>query len=248
MNILITNDDGISSLNLRKLATWAQKHGNVTVVAPKHEQSGKSQAIDFRSEVEAKRVDNFAGCETWSLDSTPADCVRFGFRWLQRNFDLVLSGINCGYNLGSDIAYSGTVGAILEAARLGVNAIALSTDRNAENSDILLDDIYRFVCENSLFEYAHLLNVNIPASNPFGIKVTRQGGIYFTDRYISREGNMYIQIGEPITDTEADDRSDIVAVRNGYISVTPITEIRTDLVAFDKIKDYAIKFDVKPNV
>ena len=104
MRILVTNDDGITSPSLSHLAHWASRFGEVIVVAPKVEQSGKSQSIDFFNPVEIKRVD-FGGLEAWAMDSTPADCVRFGVLGLDREYDLVLSGINRGYNLGDDIAY-----------------------------------------------------------------------------------------------------------------------------------------------
>ena len=93
MKILVTNDDGIASPSLSHLAHWAAKFGEVTVVAPKVEQSGKSQSIDFFHPVEIKRVE-FDGLEAWAMDSTPADCVRFGILGLDREYDLVLSGIN----------------------------------------------------------------------------------------------------------------------------------------------------------
>ena len=112
MRILIVNDDGIDTLGIRLLATWAKKYGEVTVVAPKVEQSGKSQAIEFVQPVEIKKVPFMEGVTAYSMASTPADCVRFGFVGLNQTYDLVLSGINRGVNVGSDIVYSGTVGAI----------------------------------------------------------------------------------------------------------------------------------------
>ena len=99
MRILITNDDSISSSVLPRFVKWAMGLGEVTVVVPKHEQSGKSQAIDFRNAVEVKRVDLVEGCEAYTVDSTPADCVRFAVTGLKREYDVVFSGINCGYNL-----------------------------------------------------------------------------------------------------------------------------------------------------
>ena len=103
MRILITNDDGIFSHGIRLLAEWAVKLGEVTVVAPKNEQSGKSHAINFTEPIEINKVELMAGVEAYSCDSTPADCVRYGIVGLGRSYDLVLSGINRGYNLGDDI-------------------------------------------------------------------------------------------------------------------------------------------------
>ena len=103
MRILITNDDGLFAPGIVPLVEWAKKHGEVTVVAPKIEQSGKSHAIEFVKPFEIKKVDIFEGVEAYSCDSTPADCVRFGIMGLGREYDLVLSGINRGVNLGIDM-------------------------------------------------------------------------------------------------------------------------------------------------
>ena len=96
MRILITNDDGINAPGIRMLAEWAKKLGEVTVVAPKVEQSGMSHAIQFVEPIEIKRVPLMDGVEAWQMDSTPADCVRFGVLGLKREYDLILSGINKG--------------------------------------------------------------------------------------------------------------------------------------------------------
>ena len=128
MRILITNDDGIFAEGIALLAEWAKTKGEVTVIAPKVEQSGKSHAIDFTRPIEIKKVDLMDGVRAYSLDSTPADCIRFAVLGMNEHYDLILSGINRGFNLGADIVYSGTVGAIFEAARLGIKGVALSTD------------------------------------------------------------------------------------------------------------------------
>ena len=145
MRILITNDDGINAPALKPLAEWAKKHGEVTVVAPKIEQSGKSHGIEIIKPMEIKKVDFLPGIDAYSVDSTPADCVRFGIIGLKRNYDLVISGINRGYNLGKDIVYSGTVGAIYEASGLGIKSIALSTAPNSlQNALSHLDEVFDF--------------------------------------------------------------------------------------------------------
>ena len=96
MKILITNDDGVNTLGIRLLAGWAKKIGEVTVVAPKVEQSAKSHAIEIVKPIEIKKVPFIEGVTAYSLDSTPADCIRFGLLGLNEKFDLVLSGINKG--------------------------------------------------------------------------------------------------------------------------------------------------------
>lgn len=117
MKILITNDDGIFSEGLAILTKWATKLGEVYVVAPSQQQSGKSHAITIHSPFEISKVTLGLGeKEAYAVDSTPVDCVRFATLGLGIQFDLIFSGINKGYNLGEDILYSGTVGALFEAS------------------------------------------------------------------------------------------------------------------------------------
>ena len=237
MRILITNDDGISSPALPILARWAGKFGEVTVVAPKFEQSAKSQAIDIRGEMEVKRVDIGEGIVAYSVSSTPADCTRFGVLGLGASYDLVISGINRGYNIGHDIAYSGTVGAILEGSRFGIKGLALSTDFDTLlPASAYLDDVYGYITEHKLYDYNDLYNVNIPPK-ACGIRITRQGGAFFKDDFAYLGNDMYKQVGEPIKQKGDDLSIDIDAVYNGYISIMPVTASRTDFAVFEKLKN-----------
>ena len=237
MRILITNDDGILSPVLPRLVRWAQKLGEVVIVAPKVEQSAKSQGIEIRNAVEVKKVLIGGDIEAYAMDSTPADCVRFGVLGLGREYDLVISGINRGFNVGHDISYSGTVAAILEGSRLGVKGLAISTDpQSFDDSVERLDAVWEYICKNRLFELNGLYNVNIPlGSSEF--KVTHQGGMYFSDAFECRGEDMYIQVGAPVTSDESNPNSDINAICNGWISVTPITPHKTDFVVYEKLKD-----------
>ena len=127
-HILITNDDGISADGIRKLAEIARRFGDVTVVAPDTQRSAASHHCIFSRPLILKEYDfGLDGINAYTLDGTPADCVRIGiFAATGSKPDVVLSGINHGYNISSDIQYSGTVGAALEAAFLGVHAVAVS--------------------------------------------------------------------------------------------------------------------------
>ena len=241
MRILITNDDSISSKVLPAFVKWAMTLGEVTVVVPKHEQSGKSQAIDFRNAVEVKKVEIVEGCEAYTVDSTPADCVRFAVTGLKREYDLVFSGINCGYNIGDDIAYSGTIGAIFEASRLGSKAIAFSTGFDTFDYAMSeIDSTYSFIMENRLLEKVDLLNVNFPLCESKGISITRQGGMFFSDDFVDCGNDMFKQVGEPIDDGCRDISIDIPAIREGYVSISPLTACKTDLVGFERLRN--IKF------
>ena len=237
MKILITNDDGINAEGIKELTLWAKKLGDVTVVAPKIEQSGKSHAIDFTHPLEIKRIDYIDGVEAWSLDSTPADCVRFGFVYLG-GFDLVLSGINKGVNLGSDLVYSGTVGAIFEAARMGSLGIALSTYPDTlDEAKEHLDTVWSFITRHRLLSETPIYNVNIPKC-PKGIKITKQGSPYFSDEFKLLEGDTFLQYGHMIPDIDPSDvHRDTNAMLNEFISITPLSTSRTDMRVFEKFKD-----------
>lgn len=235
MRILITNDDGINAPGIRMLAEWAKTIGEVTVVAPKVEQSGMSHAIQFVEPIEIKQVPFMDGVEAWSMDSTPADCVRFGVLGLERQYDLILSGINRGVNVGVDLVYSGTVAAIFEAARLGHRGIAFSTFPDSQEfASQYFESVYKFITDRDLFNKNLIYNVNIP-DEVKGMHLTYQGSQYFSDVFKKTEGDMYIQVGHRIEDVCPDDiKRDTVAIHKGYISITPLLSSRTNMELFDK--------------
>ena len=236
MRILITNDDGIFAEGIALLAEWAKTKGEVTVIAPKVEQSGKSHAIDFTRPIEIKKVELMEGVRAYSMDSTPADCIRFAVIGMKENYDLILSGINRGYNLGKDIVYSGTAGAIFEGGRLGILGIAFSTDPTTlDGAKMHLEKAYSFIMDNHLLDESLLYNVNLP--NAHGeIRITKQGGIYFKDEYKYLGDDMWEQTGYIIGDNEGDPELDTDSVRDGYVSITPLVSGRTNTTAFEKIK------------
>lgn len=237
MKILITNDDGIESEGLLRLAEWAKKFGEIVLSAPKFQQSGKSHGIEIHEAFEVKQVNVMNGVRAYSVDSTPADCVRFAVIGLKEKYDLVLSGINRGYNIGEDIVYSGTAGAIFESRALRHKAIAFSTDVHGfDFAASQLDRAYNFICENRLFDYGNLFNVNIPGDCAKGIKITRQGDRYYQDEFIREQGDMYRQLGGCVYIRRDAPDDDTEAVLEGYISVTPLTVDRTDNIAYEKIK------------
>lgn len=237
MKILITNDDGIDALGLRLLAEWAVKFGEVTVVAPKRGQSAKSHAIEIVHGFEIKKVPYIEGVTAYSVDSTPADCVRFGIVGLHQKYDLVFSGINKGVNIGGDIVYSGTIGAVFEAAKLGMCAVAFSSfPDEQEEAAQYLDRAYAYLKENDLFSETPIYNINIP-KNAKGVRMTYQGTTYYSDGFEHVEGDIYRQVGEMIPDEHPEDMDrDTVALHNGYITVTPLMESRTNMQVFEKYR------------
>ena len=232
MRILITNDDSVSAAQLPNLIRWCQKLGEVTVVVPEFEQSGKSHGIQLMHafKAEQRMLEEF---QVWTVDSTPADCVRFAVMGLHMEFDLVISGVNRGCNMGLDVMYSGTVAAIYEAAALGIPAVALSVPYpNYENATDHLDMVWDYFTENKLMEKHTLYNVNSPL-NPKGICITRQGGPYYTDDFDPREGNLYMPVGRCIHENKGELTVDTDCVVSGYISITPMTLTRTDMAVFN---------------
>jgi 5'/3'-nucleotidase SurE len=125
----------------------------------------------------------------------------------------------------------------MEAARVGIKAIALSTDFTTFDYALSeLDNVYDFIMSKGLLDNARLLNVNIPTEPSRGILITRQGGTYYTDAYVYRGNDMYIQMGDPVILEDKDLTVDISAVQSGYISITPLTEQKTDWTAYEKLK------------
>lgn len=237
MKILITNDDGIQASGLPGLIAWAKKYGEVTVICPKVEQSGKSHGIEIHKPFTLDKVDMGEGVTAFALDSTPADCVRYAILGRKEQFDLVISGINRGLNVGADIMYSGTVGAVCEAVNLGVKALAFSTTpayymEAAQH----LDDIYAYILENKLFDHNEFYNVNIPA-HPNKIVITHQGGPYYSDEFTLAYGKVTphgIDVFTPCADGTVD--TDCV-LRCGNISIMPLTNQRTNMAVYQSLAE-----------
>ena len=234
MRILITNDDGKNAEQLPPLIEFCKSLGDVFVVVPKHEQSGKSHGIELHKPFEAIKETKY-GVTFWSVDSTPADCVRFAILGLQEKFDLVISGVNRGLNLGVDMIYSGTVSAACEASNLGVKAISLSV--SPENYDIAtkeLPNVFNYIFENDLLNKHGLYNVNVP-NDPKGFKFTHQGGPYYSDDFAHIGNNMYMPCGKCVYKSSEDTSIDTDAVMRGYVSITPITVDKTDFRIFEHL-------------
>ena len=236
MRILITNDDGIQASGLIPLVKWAMKLGQVTVIAPKVEQSGKSHGIEIHKSFSLEQVDLVDGVASYALDSTPADCVRYAILGRKDQYDLVISGINRGLNVGADIMYSGTVGAICEAANLGVHALAFSTtpayyDKAVEH----LDMAYDFVVEHKLLEKNLFYNINIPAQ-PTGIRITRQGGPYYSDEFTLENGMVTPHGIDVFEACSCEDVDTDCVLRCGMISITPMTNQRANMPLFEELR------------
>ena len=229
MRICVTNDDGIFSEGIILLAEWAKKLGDVIIAAPKTQQSGKAHSIEIHNAFEIRQVEHPTGLRAFSIDSTPADCVRVALTALGEHFDLVFSGVNCGYNLGREIIYSGTVGAALEAGMQRTKGVAFSTGFDTfDGARKHLDMAWDYMQKNALLEKADVWNVNIPQEAVKGIRLTRQGGRFFSDEFIW-ENDMIRSNGQNVWTPTADDSLDTNAVlQHGCISLTPLTTDKTD--------------------
>ena len=238
MKILVTNDDGINSYGLKILVDVARQFGEVFCIAPMTEQSGKSHSIIIKDPIQiSQEKDIVEGVRTYSVNGTPGDCVRIAYYYLKEEFDIVFSGVNNGYNLGEDILYSGTVGAASEGVLCGKKAIAFSTERNHfENIVDELNLVLNIVKEKKLLDINKLWNINI-CNNYKGIKFTSQGYTNFDSYYEMISKNSIISRGSPDYARDKDiETSDVKAIYNNYISITPLTIDRTDYNILNKIK------------
>lgn len=235
MNILVTNDDGVFATGIKVLVDNLRKAGHsVYVAAPLEEQSGMSHSITLHSPLRMQRAERDGVFFGYSVNGKPADCVKIGLleAFKDVEFDYVISGINRGANLGTDIFYSGTVGAAAEGAFAGKKAIALSLVLSGEDSyfETAGKFIVTFLEEISdvNFPKDSMLNINIPNiphTELKGYKVTKQGDKRFIDDIIEREdtqGKIYYWLGGKPHEFGEEADNDFMAVREGYASVTPV--------------------------
>lgn len=237
MRILITNDDSISAEQLLPLVRYCRKLGEVTVAVPAVEQSAKSHGIELHKPFRVQKTVLDGDIITYVVDSTPADCVRYVVLGLEQRFDLLISGINRGLNMGSDILYSGTVSAVREAVLQKIPSIALSTTpENYDNATKHLDMVFDYIKNNRLLEIHNAYNINIPA-DPKGIKITRQGGMYYSDGFDNVEGEMYRAAGKCVYVPSNDLTLDTDATISGYVSIMPLSMNVTDMDIFNKLNN-----------
>lgn len=225
MTILLTNDDGVHSEGLTALASVLRPLGDVVIVAPMQEASAIGHALTLRRPLRLEAVAH----NVYGVDGTPTDCVNIAISTVLRQLpELIVSGINKGWNLGDDITYSGTVAGALEAALLGVRSIAVSLERGRtfdfRESARAAATIAGAVLQRGL-PARTFLNVNVPRGRPKGFRVTMQGRRNHVTKVSERvdpRGQAYFWIEEGQSFWESHDRSDYVAVKEGYISVTPL--------------------------
>jgi 5'-nucleotidase len=226
VRILVTNDDGYRSEGVHALVKALRAVGEVTTVAPVQEASAIGHALTLRRPLRLEVIDD----RVFAVDGTPTDCVNIAVTQVFKGLpDLVVSGINKGWNLGDDVTYSGTVAGALEGALLGIPAIAVSLRQTREAYDfgyaaraaaVMADAILRRPLPARTF-----LNINVPKGQPKGYRVTvlaKRNHVTSVAERHDPKGRAYFWIEEGQNDWEPHDRSDYQAVRDGYVSVTPL--------------------------
>ena len=234
--ILVTNDDGIYSEGLRKLAGALRPLGEIIIVAPDREQSAASHALTLNRPLRLLQLEE----NEWIVDGTPTDCVNLAVLKLMKEDrpDIVVSGINFGPNLGDDVTYSGTISAAFEGALLKIPSIALSAlvgehfsfDRCAEFAAQLTQYILEQPRNPEI-----ILNVNFPVTDFRGVKVTRLGKRVYSEGVIERldpRGRKYYWIGGDPPTWHPGEGTDFEAVQNGFAYITPL---HLDLTHHDSI-------------
>ena len=243
--ILVTNDDGVHSEGIKALADAMKTLGEVTVVAPLAEASAIGHALTLRRPL---RLETIAD-RIYAVDGTPTDCVNIGITSVLRGMpDLVVSGINKGWNLGDDVTYSGTVSGALEGALLGVPSIAVSQERTLgiydfSHSSVAAATVAALILREGIPPQT-FLSINVPSGKPKGFKLTVQGRrnhVTIVDERVDPRGKPYYWIEEGENDWEPHDRSDFQAVKDGFVSVTPLQPDMTDHKALARLEGLALE-------
>jgi 5'-nucleotidase len=224
--------------------------GSVTVVAPHIEASAIGHALTLRRPLRVEQLDQ----EVFEVDGTPTDCVNVAIaNILRAPPDLIVSGINQGYNLGDDVTYSGTVAGAMEGALLGIPSIAVSLERSSGSYDFRpaatgAAQIAERLLAGSSLPARTFLNVNVPSGRPRGIRVTvqaRRNHVTVVTERVDPRGKPYYWIEEGQNDWEPHERSDYKAVRDGFISLTPLQTDLTDYNALALLDELSIWREVE---
>ncbi len=251
MNILVANDDGVFAPGIQALAQALKPLGRVVVVAPESERSGYSSALTLDRPLRPIQISP----DVWAVNGTPADCVYLSMNGMfDFEFDLVVSGINSGANLGDDVLYSGTIGAAFEGRLMKHAAIAVSlAGANVRNYDRAEDYaqaaqwVHDFIAQGlPILPARHIFNINIPDVEQIqGVQLTYQGRRLQSkpiSSHVDPRGRQVYWIGlagEAVTEPKKNAhnvQSDFFAVANGYVSITPIQMDATNYTVLDALQ------------
>jgi 5'-nucleotidase len=251
LKILVTNDDGIEAPGIQVLADSLKEIGDVTIIAPLKEQSGVGHGITMQIPLRVIKYDKNGKFFGYAVNGTPADCVKIGVRnILKETPDLVVSGINHGSNTAINIIYSGTVSAAREASIMDIPSMAISLTNHAGTDFSFCGKIARLLAGKMIgkdLPKGTLLNVNVPdvpEDQIKGVCLTTQGKSKWDDQYEQRvdpNGRNYYWLTGNLTEVDTEIETDQAAIRNNYVSITPIHFDLTDYAAYEKMKNWKIE-------
>lgn len=247
MHVLLSNDDGVMAPGIIDLANTLPKDWKVTIIAPEFQQSGMSHALTVQKDLILKKIPaEYENIRIFSLSGTPTDCVKFALEYYLKDDlpDLLISGVNDGFNLGSDAIYSGTVGAAMEGLFYNIPSLAISTARyTSKRGKEIFPFLKEFVDEVFIEEnFSGFVNINFPENgecNWNNIRVANQDIQYYTNAIeeieINDDYGIYRVAGDLNWNTE-DKTSDISYMRNGMITVTALQWQQTDNINQKKLE------------
>lgn len=245
--ILLTNDDGIDAPGIQKLASALSKKWDIYIAAPEKQKSAVSNALNISNPLRVLERPSNGICKCYSINGTPADCVKLALTTLlDFRPNLIISGINHGQNTAINILYSGTVAGATEGMLFGVPSIAASVASHDYSADLEASIEYvELIAEKvigSTLPPDTLLNVNIPSiprESIKGIKITRQSSNTWKDKYEQRNdpfGRIYYWFAGSFADKDESPESDDFALKEGYVSITPLEVNFTSFKSIENIK------------
>jgi 5'-nucleotidase len=256
MHILISNDDGVNALGVSSLAESLSGLAKITVLAPDRDRSAVSNSLTIDSPLRITKQSN----GYYGLNGTPTDCVHIAVTgWENHHFDMVVSGINFGANLGEDVIYSGTVAAAIEGRHLGYPALAISLatnnheSKNFSTASIVAKYLVRNLIQGTISSDT-ILNVNVPdlpISQIKGIQTCRLGRRHKADPVIQAKDPRGLDIywvGPVGGERDAGIGTDFHAISNGYVSVTPIKTDMTDYNGLADLKTWSDSLIISPEM
>lgn len=252
MNLLLTNDDGIDAAGIRSLAAALSREADVYVCAPHTQRSAAGHGITVGKPIEVEEVPFEGAVKAYAVTGTPADCVKIGTKILRDQnikIDMVFSGINLGGNLGTDTLYSGTVSAAVEGSLCGIPSVAVSVNSHQATHFELACELAVNACKNG---FAHMdaktvLNINtpdLPKEEIKGIRYTRLGAREYKEWFHPKTGEngrtQYWYEGNPVVYEGLPGDIDVIAMQDGFASITPLQYDLTNYNMIDTIKKWGL--------
>lgn len=251
MHFLISNDDGVNATGIKALAEVLRELGKTTIYAPSGDRSGASNSLTLDRPVRIHKVSE----NRFSVDGTPTDCVHMALTGLMDELpNMVASGINNAANLGDDVIYSGTVAAAIEGRYLGFPAIAFSLATSHKSGQVRYFDTAQYFIKKIILNLqAHplpkdtILNINfpnLPKDKVKGIRVTRFGNRHKAENTVQEldpRGRKIYWVGPAGPEADAGDGTDFFAIKQGYVSITPMQVDMTKHSALAEIESWSAK-------